>query len=760
MPAFIFTANNYAPSPGFLVYPRSGVAGARPELILYPPVYVFAGGYTPGTLFAFVQHIQPPGAVHRYFTAGWRSTQEATSKASAASPLTGRAATPLGNQAVAGREKATPLQGKACIPTDQSAQLDVGATLVVAHASPLSGQLAAAQDQLTPVNAHRCGTMDDGEWLSGSAEDRWRQLSLTHRESQHPAQDTAASAHNNPRPYWAYDVAGDNYRPAPTFAFTTPPFDDGRTPPGAPPARPFAFVGEYTPINLFSPAYWGGAALPRPPVQTPNHPAYSWNGVMSIHTDEMANQRGLVRGKACSPWLQATRADVKACSSVQKASQATTGTSPAIDPPRPPVTDPPGHVTVTIPTQQAYTMLHTLSVTLLNGTPIAISNLSLDFNADSFAYQFSGQLLDKGQQALLYQGGGDPVQLVVAINGVVFKVIVERIEHSYSFGQRSINVRGRGLTALLGQPYEQPSSATQSSQLTIQQLAELLLPGGWTLVWDSTMPTPWLVPSGVYTYTQQTPIQALATLAQDIGCMLVPARAAQTITIMPRYPKLPWNFPTLSPDVAIPASSVVNIVHRTIIPPQANGVYVHGGEVGGKLGWVRLTGTDGARLAPTVSNVLMTDAIALRLRGERELAGQYQQPPIQSITLPMDNATFPMLSVGQHVEVTADGQVAEGIVNSVQLAVSMGASEVSVAQTIQIGEETTSSWALFKELLPRDPLLVATLASTDGTTSLMTLLDNGVVRVRGTGTVNGKYYIRAGKIDGAAPNMTQEEIVI
>jgi hypothetical protein len=32
--------------------------------------------------------------------------------------------------------------------------------------------------------------------------------------------------------------------------------------------------------------------------------------------------------------------------------------------------------------------------------------------------------------------------------------------------------------------------------------------------------------------------------------------------------------------------------------------------------------------------------------------------------------------------------------------------------------------------------------------------------VRGTGTVGNKYYIRAGRIEGDAPTMTQNEIVV
>ncbi len=54
-------------------------------------------------------------------------------------------------------------------------------------------------------------------------------------------------------------------------------------------------------------------------------------------------------------------------------------------------------------------------------------------------------------------------------------------------------------------------------------------------------------------------------------------------------------------------------------------------------------------------------------------------------------------------------------------------------------------------------LLVGTVA---GETSVVTLLDGGIVSVRGTATVGGKVYIRAGRIEGPAPAMRQNEIVV
>jgi hypothetical protein len=444
----------------------------------------------------------------------------------------------------------------------------------------------------------------------------------------------------------------------------------------------------------------------------------------------------------------------------QDARQPPNGLSPFIPggggvyPPPPPPIDPINHIHFIILAQDSYLMHHSLSVTLLDLTPIAMESVTLALDASAFAWTFSGTLLDKNDVAKVQQVGvGAPVQLIITINGYSWKVLVERVEHTRKFAEKSITLTGRSLSALLGSPYEQPTSATQSADLTVQQLAELHLPTDWTINW--TAPT-WIVPSGAYTYANQSPITALAQLASDCGAMIVPSRNSKVLDIMPRYPVLPWDFSLISPDVSVPEAVITDLVQRPVIPYQANGVYVHGSEIGGVVSWCHLTGTDGARLAPTISNALMTDVIGTRALGSRLLAGQYAQPALKSFTVPMDGTLVPLLAVGNLVSVTVDNVAINGIVNAVSLVASLS----SVRQTIQIGEETPNTWALFKELLPRDPLLVATLSVTDGATSLMTLLDNGVVRVRGTGSVGAKYYIRGGKIDGAAPNLTLSEVVV
>jgi hypothetical protein len=715
----------------------------------------------------------PP--VHRYLTSNWTAAAENTAIVRSESAVARGGTALSAAKTCAVRDVAAPLQEgfearrlqtwvrsiKVCADRATAARLLNGAESIVraliqasqSHCFPAQDaqRLAAITNSVQPTVAFKLvktrGVFED------ASQTRRSELRDYYRNPQTPY----VISQNFNLPLSSYsNVTVTKYKyfpPATPFVF------DFKTP-GYPPPLVLVFDFANSELSPYSHIYrvYGEPAAPYAPSADFVLPYTS--ALVIAHVND---EYGLAKSDFYSSWQLAKRLDVKKCSLQQKARPAPSGTSSPVDPPRPPVVDPPGHIIVTIPTKQVYSMLHTASVTLLNGTPVAMNNLSLSHNADSFAWQFSGELLRKEDIALLTQSGGTPVQLVVTINGVVFKVIPSPVEHNYRFGQRSITVPGIGLTALLDRPYEQPSSATQGSQLTIQQIAELLLPGGWTLDWAVSMPAAWLIPAEVFTYTQKTPIQALATLAQDIGCALIPARATQTITITPRYPVLPWNFAQLSPDLVIPASAVTGVTHQTVLPEQANGVYVHCNHNqgnAGQIGWCRLNGSDGAKLAPPVGNDFMTDPIALRLLGERILAAYAPQPPIKSFTLPMDNTTFPMLSVGQFVQVTADGQTARGIVNSVSLQYSLSETDINVSQTIQIGEQTPNEWVFFRSLLPGDPLLFASLAATDGETSLMTLLDNGVVRVRGTGTVGNKYFIRAGRIDGEAPNLTQQDIVI
>lgn len=473
---------------------------------------------------------------------------------------------------------------------------------------------------------------------------------------------------------------------------------------------------------------------------------------------------GVLTNSYCSPWNEATYTEVKHCSVIEETKQPDHGRTQWVDLPRPdPDPDPPSGTTYTVPIQEVYPVLNTILVTLDDGTtPIQLDALNLSIDADSYTWTFGAELIDPAEISLVKQlPDGTAIKLFITINGYAWHVLVEKILTNRTFGRESVKISGRGLTGLLSKPYEQTTSVSFGVTKNVDQLIDLILPLGWNeggdLYWllgDDPVGSPltWAVDAGAYSYTNKTPIEAIGDLTKDIGVMVVPSRDSQEIYFKSRYPVMPWDFGSVAVDIAIPDAAIIELSEEPVSSFQANGVYIHGGEIGGEFARVRLNGTAGDRLAPTVANSLMTDPDGIQHLGRRILSGQYAQPKIKSITTFMDGVTVPLIDIGDFVGLTVDAVETRGIVN----AVSISAKHGEVMQSITIGESTPNTWVAFKEILPKDPVLVGEITSTDTITSLMLLADKvGVVRVRGTGTVGLNYYIQGGAIIDEAPNITQ-----
>jgi len=620
---------------------------------------------------------------------------------------------------------------------DQTTRIDHAAALPHTIATPINPAAQLVYGHTTKNHIKRCGTVADAMPLTANIQSIQDLLQWAakywqfHAEDATPIDASAAAVVQQMTkirpPDWRHPVQ-DSSTTRHDFIKTI----------AAEPEDPW----RYTPSTAFS--------LSANPEYTPTHVFY-WPNVVPRINLAMRHVVGIDGLSFLAPRQQAGQTKTKRCIPVEQARRPPPGQSVLPEPERPPYEPPPSHITVTIPTQQVYTMQHIISVKTVQGNvELPMSNVSLSYDADSFAWQFSGTLLDAAALALVQSTSA--VELAVTIDGYIWHVLVESIEHGIQFAKHSITLKGRSLTAELGAPYLLPTSATIGDLLTVQQLADSLMPVGWSITWDAPV---WNVPAGAFSYTNQTPIQVLASLVNDIGCVAIPHPSQRSITVQRRYPVYPWYFSAAPADLAIPEAALSSVNLRPAIATQANGVYVHG-EIGGVLGWCRLAGTDGAKLAATVSNSLMTDVIGCRLLGERILSGQQTQPVIKSATLPIDGDVFPLASVGDFVQITLGADNIKGVVNSIAVDASLS----KVSQTLQIGEETANVWTAFSGLLPRDPLLVGTIASVTGDISVVTLLDNGVVSVRGTGTVGSKVYIRAGRIEGPAPSMMQNEIVI
>jgi hypothetical protein len=463
------------------------------------------------------------------------------------------------------------------------------------------------------------------------------------------------------------------------------------------------------------------------------------------------NTLGQLVNRLCVNVPYSIKLNRRSCDKSQQAMQPAFGKSIHIDLPRPPpLPQLPDHQIITIPTKEVYQMQHTIVVsTYPDNIPVKLNKISLSYDVDSYAWAFSGVLTDKSQLSLFNMTAFEPIKLSITINGYQWLVLVEKIPEKKSFGKTDITLTGRSLSALLGAPWQQLSSFTAGSDMTIQQIADSLIPYDWTIDWQC--PT-WVVPANTYSYTQQTRLQALKSLADNIGAVLIPVRNSQTLIIKPRYPVLPWNYHAtgIQPDLIIPDTAIESIGLESRTQSPINGVYVHG-ENNGVLAFCRLNGAAGDVLAPTESNALITDVVAARALGERILAGKATQPLTTSITT-FFGRDFPLAEIGWLVEVNNE----RAIINGISVDVEFG----KVRQNITVGENTSNAYAKLLNLLPTQPLLVGNVITSYGDKSILTLLDGGVITARGTGTVGLNYYVRNGLIESAAPNLASSEIVI
>lgn len=72
----------------------------------------------------------------------------------------------------------------------------------------------------------------------------------------------------------------------------------------------------------------------------------------------------------------------------------------------------------------------------------------------------------------------------------------------------------------------------------------------------------------------------------------------------------------------------------------------------------------------------------------------------------------------------------------------------------------TNLYKQFAGLFAPDPLLVGTVTAFDAVSVTVELPDGSLIKARGEAAINDKVFVRAGAIEGPAPNVTVTEIEV
>lgn len=334
-----------------------------------------------------------------------------------------------------------------------------------------------------------------------------------------------------------------------------------------------------------------------------------------------------------------------------------------VDPNEPTDPEEPGQ-TIIITARRAYIVQNQITLTRLDtGAELQAHSFGMTLDYQSWTWSWQASLHHTAAAHLGRDSQGDPADLLATVNGVQFRLRLERVARDRRhLPQERYSVSGKGRAAILDAPWApQMQFGNPLAEYTAQQLAVNALtingvPIGWGVDWQLE---DWLVPAGAWAL-QGSYIAAINDIAQAAGGYVQPHNTDPVLRILHKYPTAPWEWGTVTPDFEIPSALAEVESTEFIDKPIYNRVFV-GGQGVGVFGPLTRAATPGDKIAPQATHPLITAAAAWRQRGRAELSDVGKQERIR-ISLPVLAETG-VITPGQFVRYrTGPQQTQTGIV--------------------------------------------------------------------------------------------------
>ncbi len=287
---------------------------------------------------------------------------------------------------------------------------------------------------------------------------------------------------------------------------------------------------------------------------------------------------------------------------------------------------------LTVSAAAAYNLAHTLDVRdLRDDSVLPVDRVSISTDRDSIVWT----LRASGGAALFARlsTGQQPPRVRVVVDGAAWEFVLESVVRTRQHPGAQVSIEGRSLACAAGAPYQAEQTWAVEGDTTAAQIATAAnlyteLDVQWAI-------DDWPVPEGVFSFVG-TPLAVVRRVAEAAGAVAQSLRTGYGVTVRPRYALLPNEWASAAPELELPLAVVETESFQLDEQPPYDGVVV-AGQQQGVIGLVRLAGTSGAFQAPMVTDVLITDAIAVRQRGQATL-GRSGQQQIHSIRLPVVSA--------------------------------------------------------------------------------------------------------------------------
>tara|TARA_R110002124_G_scaffold280135_1_gene453248 strand:- start:2168 stop:3151 length:984 start_codon:yes stop_codon:yes gene_type:complete len=308
--------------------------------------------------------------------------------------------------------------------------------------------------------------------------------------------------------------------------------------------------------------------------------------------------------------------------------------------------------------------------------PIVISNISISRRrgqwASSVSIDFSSRIdASRAENQLLKVG----------INGYEFFALVEQTSVSKVFGNETYRGTGRSRSAELATPYVLPISYTNATSRSFAGLlTDMLQFTGWTIALNGIVD--FNVPAGAFSVGNKSPIDAVQEAVAQLGCMLLSNDETKALTVVPRWPTVPWLMDGVTPDLTVHDAVITSYSESKEIGTECNVVWLRG-EQQGISAKVKRAGTAGNIAADDISAQLIVDNQAARTAGTNALADTGNKLNI-NMSLPII-ADLPPATPGMLIGIREGVDVFKGTCDSVTISASVSDSgDIDVEQTITV----------------------------------------------------------------------------
>tara|TARA_R110001592_G_scaffold60750_2_gene184889 strand:- start:1839 stop:3611 length:1773 start_codon:yes stop_codon:yes gene_type:complete len=324
-----------------------------------------------------------------------------------------------------------------------------------------------------------------------------------------------------------------------------------------------------------------------------------------------------------------------------------------------------------------YLMQPTITcVRVSDDVPIVISNISISRSrgqwASSVSIDFSSRIdASRAENQLLKVG----------INGYEFFTLVEQTSVSKVFGNETYRGTGRSRSAELATPYVLPISYTNATSRSFAGLlTDMLQFTGWTIALNGIVD--FNVPVGAFSVGNKSPIDAVQEAVAQLGCMLLSNDETKALTVVPRWPTVPWLMDGVTPDLTVHDAVITSYSESKEIGTECNVVWLRG-EQQGISAKVKRAGTAGNIAADDISAQLIVDNQAARTAGTNALADTGNKLNI-NMSLPI-MADLPPATPGMLIGIREGVDVFKGTCDSVTINASVSdTGDIDVEQTITV----------------------------------------------------------------------------